>query len=268
MEYHIGVRTNQLAEAEKRCGARVAHCRWASGTLIKRLSMHPIVDFIKKELKRTSDQATAIGMQKYMKTDQPFYGVKTPVRKKIYKAATRAYPINSRKEYEDIIEELWGGPFREEMYQALEVAQNTRAFHGTESLPLYEKMIHSSPNWDTLDWLATRVIGSLIIEDRRLESKLIEWSESGNFWVRRASLLAHLKHKDETNFNLLAETILKLAHEEEFFIRKAIGWVLREYSYTNPRWVIEFVTNHQETLSSLSKREAMKHINKLGGCRT
>lgn len=224
--------------------------------------MHPIVEFIQKELRKNGDPDTAVGMQKYMKTDQQFYGVKTPVRKDIYREAMSNYFINNRNEYEEIIQELWGGQFREEMYQALEVAQNTLGYHSPESWALYEKMIHSSPNWDTLDWLATRIIGPLIIEDRKLENRLVEWSEASNYWVRRASLLAHLKHKDKINIKLLSETILKLSHEEEFFIRKAIGWVLREYSYTNPQWVIEFVNIHKEALSNLSKREALNHINK------
>ncbi|MCB0173573.1 MAG: DNA alkylation repair protein, partial [Anaerolineae bacterium] len=83
-----------------------------------------------------------------------------------------------------------------------------------------------------------------------------------NFWVRRASLLAHLRHKEQTNTQLLADTILALCHESEFFIRKAIGWVLRDYSYTDPAWVSNFVAQYDDRLSGLSKREALKQINR------
>ena len=111
-----------------------------------------------------------------------------------------------------------------------------------------------------MDWLSSNLIGRLVDKYRHFEKELWEWTADNNFWVRRASLLAHLKHKEKTNIKLLPQTILKLAHEKEFFIRKAIGWVLRQYSYTDPGWVIQFVQNHEDKLSGLSKREALKAL--------
>jgi 3-methyladenine DNA glycosylase AlkD len=224
--------------------------------------MHQFIQVCRNKLRNSRDAQTAAEMQRYMKSEQPFYGVKTPLRKKIFREAMAACPITSRADYEAIIAALWAGQYREELYQALEVAQNCRAFHGPESWLLYEKLVFTAPHWDTLDWLATRVVSPLILQDRRLEAKLIAWSESDSFWVRRASLLAHLKHKGETNRELLAKTIIKLADEDEFFIRKAIGWVLREYSCTDPQWVYDFVSQHNDELSALSRREALKHLNR------
>ncbi len=224
--------------------------------------MHPLVTFIRSELQRAADPEKAAGMQAYMKTDQPFYGVQTPRRKAIFREARRRFAIAGRGEYEEVVDELWRGAGREEMYQALEVAGGYREFHDERSWDLYEKLVHSATHWDTLDWLATRIVGPLVLGNRALEQKLVEWSESDNLWVRRASLLAHLKHKDRTNTRLLAETILRLAPETGFFIRKAIGWVLRDYAYTDPGWVARFVEVHHQALSGLSRREALKHIDR------
>ncbi len=115
---------------------------------------------------------------------------------------------------------------------------------------------------DTLDLLSSNLIGRLAEKYRHFEKELWEWSDDENFWVRRASMLAHLKHKEKTNIELLSQTILKLAHEKELFIRKAIGWVLRQYSYTDQNGVSQFVNNYKEQLSGLSKREALKAINR------
>ena len=222
--------------------------------------VHPLVKYVRSELKRAANPEKAAPMQAYMKTDQPFYGVQGTPRKQIYKTGIKKHPVQSRDEYHAIIWDLWNGKYREEMYMALEVAEQCKAFRGKASWSLYEKLMRSATNWDTLDWIVGRIMSPIVQEHRQLEEKLIKWRVHKNFWVRRASLLAHLKHKDQTNVELLAETILLLAHEDEFFIRKAIGWILREYSYTDAKWVEAFVAKHEDVLSTLSKREALKAI--------
>ena len=225
--------------------------------------VHPIITAIREDLRKAANPQKAREMQAYMKTDQPFYGVPAPERRRLFRAATKKHPITSRREYDQVILELWQGTHREEMYQALEVAERYKSYRDGESLPLYERLIDTSPNWDTLDWIAGKMISTLILVNRQLELRLVAWSESPNLWVRRAALLAHLRHREQTNTFLLSDTILKLAHEKEFFIRKAIGWVLRDYSYANPGWVKKFVKQHDGKLSSLSRREALKHIKRL-----
>ncbi len=222
--------------------------------------MHPIIPYIKAGLKKNGDSDRASQMQRYMKTNQLFYGVQAKVRKKLFKDASNRYPVGSRQDYEAVVRVLWKGEFREEMYQALEVAEGFRPYHQKTSWPLYEHLVFTAPHWDTLDWIASRIIGPLVLKDRSLEAYLDKWSDSDNFWVRRASLLSHLKHKAQTNTKLLRKTILKMAHEKEFFIRKAIGWVLRDYAYADPEWVVSFVTEFSDKLSNLSKKEAIKHI--------
>jgi 3-methyladenine DNA glycosylase AlkD len=224
--------------------------------------MHPMVVAIDQELERIRDPEKAKEMQAYMKTTQEFYGVQAGPRRKAFKAVAKQYRQIGRAEYDQIIFELWRGHYREDMYQALEVAEHYRAYRDLESWPIYERLVHTATNWDTLDWVAGKLVSPLVLQHRELESELVKWSMSDNFWVRRASLLAHLHHREHTNTQLLAETIQVLAPEKEFFIRKAIGWILRDYSYADPDWVRDFVDVHQTELSGLSKREALKRINR------
>ncbi len=224
--------------------------------------MQPITKYIKNEMMGYGDLKKAPQMQAYMKTDQSFYGVQSKLRKQIFRDAIKRYPITKRNIWEKVILELWNGTHREEMYQALEVAERYKIYHDKAAWNLFEKLLRSATNWDTVDWLSSNLIGALVYRYRYFEKQLWEWSDDENFWVRRASLLAHLKHKEKTNIKLLSDTILKLAHEKEFFIRKAIGWVLRQYSYTDPGWVIQFVQINEDKLSGLSKREALKAINR------
>jgi 3-methyladenine DNA glycosylase AlkD len=222
--------------------------------------MNPLVSELRKEMKKASDSAKAVPMQAYMKTSQPFYGIPATPHRQIFRQAIRKHPIQSRDEYEQAIEELWAGKYREEMYQALEIAEHCITYQDEREWAFYEKLVQTATNWDTLDWIVGKLVSTLVLRHRKFERVLKIWADSENFWVRRASLLAHLHHKEETNTKLLAATILKLAHEKEFFIRKAIGWVLRDYSYTNPDWVREFVEKHETELSGLSRREAFKQI--------
>ncbi len=222
--------------------------------------MQPLTKYIKNELKQHGDATKAPQMQAYMKTDQPFYGVQSKLRRQIFRGAIKKYPVTSREIWETLILELWDGKHREEMYLALEVAERYKKYNDESAWNLFEKLLRSATNWDTVDWLSSNLIGQLVYNYRHFERQLVEWSDDKNFWVRRASLLVHLKHKEKTNTKLLSDTILKLAHEKEFFIRKAIGWVLRQYSYTDPDWVMQFVKNYAEQLSGLSKREALKAL--------
>ena len=224
--------------------------------------MQPITKYIRDELNKISDPIKAPQMQAYMKTDQPFYGVQSKQCKQVRQDALKKYPIENREQWENVILELWNGAYHEELYQALKIAERYKIYHDEQSWELFERLLRSATNWDTVDGIAPSLIGKLVQNHRHFEKNIWEWTDDENFWVRRASLLAHLKHKDKTNTKLLSQTILKLAHEKEFFIRKAIGWILRQYSYTDANWVIQFVNKYEHKLSGLSNREALKAINR------
>lgn len=225
------------------------------------------VTCLRHQLQSNANLENASKMQAYMKTQQPFLGVAAPVRKTLFSQTRKHYRIDTQQEYEDIVQSLWRGsgtvlPYREEQYLALEVAERYKKFRVPESMPLYVSLLSTAENWDTVDWIGINLIGQLIKEHPEFECQLRAWREHDNIWFRRTSLIAHIKHKVDTNTALMAETILLLCHEKAFFIRKAIGWVLREYSKADPQWVSDFVTKHDTKLSGLSKREALKAINK------
>ncbi|WP_027182823.1 DNA alkylation repair protein [Desulfovibrio inopinatus] len=221
-----------------------------------------LVEYLNDELTRAANPVDAAAMQRYMKTDQPFFGIKTPQRKAIFKQAQKSFPITSRDEYEQTIRTLWAGSHREHMYLALHVAEETKAFYDAQSWNLYEDLVNTASHWDTLDWLATRIVGMILLDQRTFEPTVEVWAGAPGLWVRRASLLVHLKHQDRTNVPLLERTIRKLAHEKEFFIQKAIGWVLRQYARTDPQYVLKFVAEHATLLAPLSQREALKHLSR------
>ncbi len=224
--------------------------------------MHQLTKYVLDELNKNGDVTKAPQMQAYMKTSQPFYGVQSKLRKQIFRDAIKKCPITTRDKWEKAILELWNGTHREAMYQALEVAKRYKKYHNEDAWQLYEKMLRTATNWDTVDWLSSNLIGVLVDKYRHFETNIWEWTDDKNFWVRRAAILVHLKHKEKTNTKLLSQTILKLAHEKEFFIRKAIGWVLRQYSYTDADWVKQFIADYDDKLSGLSKREGLKAINR------
>jgi 3-methyladenine DNA glycosylase AlkD len=224
--------------------------------------MTHIIKFIQTQLRNAADDQKAAPMQDYMKTSQPFYGVQTTERKAIFREARRLHPIECFNELRRIIHILWHGTYREEMYVALDIGEHYHKFNTPDAFSFWEEVLATATNWDTVDWIASRIMGLMVLNHPQLSAELPRLSKSPNMWIRRTSLLVHLKHKDHTDFRLLEKTILKLAHEKEFFIRKAIGWVLREYSKTNPAWVLSFVQSHPEKLSVLSQREALKIIRK------
>ncbi len=225
---------------------------------------HPMVEEIRQALAAAADPEKAGPMQAYMKTEQPFYGVPSGPRRKLFKQIAKRHKLPDRGSYEQVVLELWQGEHREEMYQALEAAEYFRAFRTPEAWPLFERLVRTATHWDTLDWIAAKLISPLVLEHREFEQQLRAWAGDENLWVRRASLLAHLHHDEATNTDLLAETILRLAGETEFFIRKAIGWVLRDLSYSRPGWVRQFVESHADELSGLSRREALKQLERSG----
>ncbi|PSU35735.1 DNA alkylation repair protein [Photobacterium lutimaris] len=220
----------------------------------------PMVIFMQQRMAEAGNTDDAKAMQAYMKTDQDFYGVKAPERKAIFKQAREHTQISSFIEYKRLVLWLWSGENREEQYLAMDAAEYYTSFRTLEAFPIYEEMLKEASHWDTVDKISSNLIGPLVKEYRELEDVVREWRLSDNMWLRRASLLIHLKHKQQTNLSLFEETILMLANENEFFIRKAIGWVLREYAKTDSEYVKSFVQRHQEQLSRLSQQEALKNL--------
>jgi 3-methyladenine DNA glycosylase AlkD len=220
-----------------------------------------MTQYLAAELAKIADAERACAMAAYMKTDMPFYGVPNPECKKVYRELRRRYPIESRAEYVAAIEALWGQPHREEKYCAIRVAVDHPQYITIGSVPLYRRMVIEGAWWDFVDDIAIRLVGKVLLDDReRMHPKLDRWVDDPNMWIRRTAILSQIKHKGRTDQDQLFGYCLKRTHEKEFFIRKAIGWALREYAKTEPDAVREFALTHRDQLSGLSFREATKHL--------
>ncbi len=218
-------------------------------------------EFVARELGKLANAENATAMAAYMKTDMPFFGVKRPDRDPIFKEMMLRYPVATRREYEAAVKELWAQPHREEKYFAIGLARKASDYITPPSLPLYRKLVVEGAWWDFVDEVATNLVGRLLFDNRSKIAPVMErWIDDPNMWLRRTALLAHLKHKGSTDESTLFDHCLRRAHEPEFFIRKAIGWALREYAKTSPDIVADFVMANRAAWSGLTFREATKHL--------
>ena len=223
--------------------------------------MEAMTRYLAAELAKIGDPGRAADMAGYMKTDMPFYGVPKPERSKIYREMRNRFPITSRAGYQTAVRALWAQPHREEKYCAIRLAVDHPQYVTIGSVPLYRRMIIEGGWWDFVDDIAARLVGKVLLDDRaRMHTKLDRWIDDPNLWIRRTAILSQLKHKSATDQDQLFGYCLKRAEEKEFFIRKAIGWALREYAKTEPDAVRAFALKHRERLSGLSFREATKHL--------
>lgn len=219
------------------------------------------VTYVQSSLAEKANPDKAKGMQAYMKTDMPFYGVQKPARTEILRHITKEFAPANREEYEELVTALWELPHREEMYLAQGVAAGFRKFVVPRSLPIYERFIDEGAWWDFVDETATHLIRELVLNHPNETWPIVDsWIYHDNMWRRRAAIICQVGAKDRTDVNRLFVFCEARAHETEFFIRKAIGWALREYAKTDPGGIAEFVNAHGEVLSALSHREATKHV--------
>ncbi len=217
------------------------------------------------ERSRTNPEK-AEGMQAYMKTDMPFYGVQKPARVPIARHLVAEFPPKTQTGYEELVLGLWGLPHREEKYLALDVAARLRRFVTTASLPLYRRLIVEGAWWDFVDDVATNLIRSLVLaEPKAAWPEVDTWIDDDDMWLRRSAIICQVGAKGGTDSTRLFAFCEARIDEKEFFIRKAIGWALREYARTDPEAVAKFATSHRDRLSGLSYREATKHIGHLIG---
>jgi 3-methyladenine DNA glycosylase AlkD len=189
-----------------------------------------------------------------------FFGVNKTKRDAIQKLLFKAHPIKTREELHAITTELWRLETREYLYTAMDLLQRHKKLWHHDTLELFKHCMLTAPWWDTLDDLAANCVGPLVTQFSELVEVMDQWIINKHMWLRRAALLYQLRYKTNTDAEKLFAYCRATMHEKEFFIRKAIGWVLREYAKTNPKAVVAFVKAHETTLSSLSKREALKHI--------
>jgi len=220
-----------------------------------------LLEVVRLGLIAAADPAKAGPMAAYMKTDMPFYGVQKAGRTPIMRRLKREFSPQDRAEYGEAVFALWRLPHREEKYLALSYARAFDEFIVFGSMPLYEQMVTEGAWWDLVDEVASWLVGRVLLKERnRTEPVVRSWIPSGDMWLKRTSIICQLKHKADTDTSLLADACTANLPDGEFFIRKAIGWALREYAKTDPDWVRGFVADHRAEMSGLSCREATKHL--------
>lgn len=234
-----------------------------SGTSSSNALPDLIVSYVQEEFQKLADPVNAVPMAAYMKTEMPFYGIPKPLRVPIYRTLKKEYAPASQEEYEDSVLALWQLPHREEKYAAIEYAMFFDKFITHKSVALYERLVREGQWWDFVDPVAIWLVGIALKKDRtRLEPKMNKWIRDPDMWIRRTAILSQNRHKSETNEAMLFEHCLDRAHEKEFFIRKAIGWALREYSYAAPQSVRKFLDKNKDKLSPLSLKEGAKQLDR------
>lgn len=221
---------------------------------------HELADQMTQRLQELGDPQNAAEMAAYMKTEMPFFGVKSPDRKAIAKEVFTGVSPKTQAEFEALVVALWERPHREEKYTALNLSGKWKKWRVPASIPLYERLIREGQWWDFVDEAAGYV--GMVLDEYPDEvwPTIDAWIEDEDMWIRRTAMLAQRKRKASTEPDRLFRYALRLADEDEFFIRKAIGWALREYAHVDADAVEAFLEEHRETFSNLTLREASKHI--------
>lgn len=217
---------------------------------------------IRTALMEQSDPVRAAGAQAYMKSDILSLGVRVPEVRRLVVAAAAAFPFDSPEQLRATVLELWrSAQWREERYAAIDLTGLRLVAKDPLMLPVYEEIIRTGAWWDFVDGVSQR-IGALLQAHRATMAPVLRnWSTDEDFWIRRAAITSQLKAKGATDTGLLREVIEANLADPEIFIRKAIGWALREYAKSNPAWVRGFIAEHGAQLSPLSRKEALRHLN-------
>ncbi|MHC0036023.1 DNA alkylation repair protein [Pseudoneobacillus sp. C159] len=198
-------------------------------------------------------------MEKYMRNQFQFIGLKAPVMRDLFKKYTAEKGLPKHEDLPEVIQELWEYPERELQMAALSILTKMRKQFTVADIELLEKIIREKSWWDTVDHIAKHLVGSYFQMYPEMKRTTLEkWLASEHLWLVRSCILFQLGYKDGTDAELLAEMIERSKDIKDFFIEKAIGWALREYAKTNPEFVKKYVESH--TLPKLSAREAMKHL--------
>ncbi|CEG29278.1 DNA alkylation repair protein [Bacillus sp. B-jedd] len=209
------------------------------------------------EENRNAQNAEA--MEKYMKNHFPFLGIKKPLRAELEKKFYTQTGMAKEPFQEGFVHTLWEMPEREYQYAALGYLEKFSKKLGPDDLGLLEELITTKSWWDTVDALAAKPVGILGAKfPDTIPAEMDKWAVSDNMWLRRTAILYQLKFKKKTDEQRLYSYMNQNADSKEFFIQKAIGWALREYSKTNPDSVKEFIESTE--LAALSRREGSKYL--------
>lgn len=218
---------------------------------------------VRTALATAGNPAKAPGMRRYMKSTMPFHGVPKPARQTVTRRLLAEYQLPDRNSFVTAAEKLWReASFREERYVAIDLTGHRAYAQWQDSglLPLHEEMIVTGAWWDYVDEVAIRRVGPILRGDPSVvEPVLREWAVDADHWRRRTAIICQIGAKEQIDLDLLTFAIEASIGEPGFFLRKGIGWALRQHARLDPEWVRNFVGTHPG-LSPLSVREALKHV--------
>ncbi|HBO37946.1 MAG TPA: DNA alkylation repair protein, partial [Pasteurellaceae bacterium] len=196
------------------------------------------------ELNKLANSEKAEQMSAYMKNQFVYLGVQTPQRRAVCKSF---FKVTARETVDwAFIEQCWASPYRELQYAAIDYLNMIKTQLTARDIPSLHGLIIRKSWWDTIDGL-DRIVGSIALNYPEVNETLLAWSRDDNFWLRRVAIDHQLLRKEKTDTALLEKILLNNLGQREFFINKAIGWILRDYSKTDPAWVCDFIERHRES---------------------
>lgn len=223
--------------------------------------MDTYINELKKRFQTHADPIAAESMRAYMRNQFPFLGIKSSLRRQLQREFYADFGLPELKDLSSTLLDLWSLPEREYQYTACELLGKFEKKLPPEFIDTIETLLTTKSWWDTVDTLASNTVGTHFKRYPSVrEVTLARWRKSEDFWLRRTCILFQLKYKSETDFELLKGIIHENLGSQEFFINKAIGWALRQYTRVDPEGVRDFVA--ETPLAPLSAREALKWLNR------
>jgi len=209
------------------------------------------------------DEARAAKMKSYLKDHFECYGIDSKRRRELSREYIHHYKGASFEQVKDQIRRLWASSIRDCQYVAMDLFSKHEKKIGEEDLEFIRDLITTKSWWDTVDWLASHALGTYLLLYPANRYDIIEdWMASGQMWLQRSCIIHQLFYRQKTDKDLLAALILEMVGSKEFFINKACGWALRQYSKSNSQWVEKFINENRQNLNNLTIKEGMKWIEK------
>ncbi len=213
---------------------------------------------IKLTFEAHQSEVQAVQLAAYMKNKFPFLGIKKPLRAELSKPFLKQ-KLSGEEELQKLVSDLWDFKEREYQYVAIEFLYRQRKLLTIDSIPFLEKLIVAKSWWDTVDALAARIVGPLLLNyPLVMKAEILPWIASDDLWLNRSAIIFQLKYKAEIRLDILTDAIEAHTESKEFFHAKAIGWALRQHSKIDPEWVSKFISSHK--LQPLSIREGGKYL--------
>jgi 3-methyladenine DNA glycosylase AlkD len=221
--------------------------------------MEEMIQYLESALESSCNPEKGIQMKAYMKDHFEFYGIQSILRREITSDYWRTYKIRDGKTLVEFVNACWDKKEREWQYIALDIMGKCKKYYDKDTIIFTERLLTHKSWWDTVDGIASNVVGHLLLKFPELREDCINrWMSSGNFWLQRTCLIFQLKYREKTDFELMTTLILDLKESKEFFIQKGAGWALRQYSKFRPDLVKAFIDANPD-LPGLTKREGLKY---------